>query len=321
MNISQTTPRPTTALLAASASAALLLAACGEGGSDPAAAPDEGELLTTRHAVTVLDDGDGPELCLGGVMESYPPQCGGPELLGFEWPEGSYEEESGVRWGTYVVRGHYDSAAQTFEVAEIGDEEDAPAHAGDEHDLGTLCEEPDGGWQVVDPERTTDEDMQAVYEAAQELPGYAGAWMDQSRNPVGPEDVNEAAEDLESGEISEEELAELEGAMNDPEYVTVNIRVTEDPEAAYDELREIWGGALCVAEAERTEAELREIQEELPDNIDGMLASYTETRSDQVVVDVVYDDGTVQQQLDGEYGEGVVRVVPALIPAEELSGE
>lgn len=308
--------RPLLAVVAATG----LLAACGQGGG-AGATPAEGELLTTRHVVTVLDDGDGPELCLGGVMESYPPQCGGPELLDFDWPEGSYEEESGVRWGEYVVRGHYDAAAETFEVREVGGPDEAPASAGEDQALGTICEEPDDGWQVVDPERAGEDDMYAVFEAAQELPAYAGSWMDQSRNPVRPEDVNEAAEGLQSGEVTEEELSELEGSMNDPEYVTVNVMVTEDPEAAYEELREIWGGALCVAEAERTEAELVGIQNEVHENVDGVLSSYPEARAGQIVVDVVYDDGTVQQQLDGEYGANVVRVVPALIPAEEGSGE
>jgi len=36
---------------------------------------------------TVLDDGDGPELCLGGVAESLPPQCGGPKVVGWDWAD------------------------------------------------------------------------------------------------------------------------------------------------------------------------------------------------------------------------------------------
>ena len=49
----------------------------------PTPVPD-GEVRTSG-LVTVLDAGTGPELCLGAVAESYPPQCGGPALEDFDW--------------------------------------------------------------------------------------------------------------------------------------------------------------------------------------------------------------------------------------------
>src|SRR5690242_3299087 len=49
----------------------------------PTPVPD-GE-VRTPGLVTVLDPGTGPELCLGPVAESYPPQCSGPKIEGFEW--------------------------------------------------------------------------------------------------------------------------------------------------------------------------------------------------------------------------------------------
>jgi hypothetical protein len=79
----------------------------------PAAPVPDGEIVT-RNLATVMDTGS-PELCLGAVAESYPPQCGGPPLVGWDWAdhEGTYEEEGGVRWGTYVVTGTWDGSSMT----------------------------------------------------------------------------------------------------------------------------------------------------------------------------------------------------------------
>jgi hypothetical protein len=77
----------------------LTLAACGtdsgaragDPASDPAGSPSGTPIPTeipaasgpvhTRGLVTVMDTGS-PELCLGPVAESYPPQCGGPPRAG-----------------------------------------------------------------------------------------------------------------------------------------------------------------------------------------------------------------------------------------------
>lgn len=104
---------------------ALALGACATPapGISPSAAPPPGagDLLTTSYPVTVLDDGDGAELCLGGVMESLPPQCGGPVIVGWDWAEhtDAFEEASGVRWGEFLVTGTYDPAADEFTPADI----------------------------------------------------------------------------------------------------------------------------------------------------------------------------------------------------------
>jgi hypothetical protein len=94
----------------------LTLAACGDdtgsgadepGGQDDVPAADD--LVTTRGPVTVIDEGKGKgaKLCLGAVLTSLPPQCGGPTLVGWDWAdhEGEYEQSRGVRWGVFVVTG------------------------------------------------------------------------------------------------------------------------------------------------------------------------------------------------------------------------
>jgi hypothetical protein len=52
---------------------------------------------------TLIDEGDGPIMCLGGVQESYPPQCDGPIVDGLvmgDWAETS----NGVSFGERTVR-------------------------------------------------------------------------------------------------------------------------------------------------------------------------------------------------------------------------
>jgi len=119
----------TTALLAALlAAVAPLLLACGDDGtgsgrtttiSDPPPRPSsvpaaEGEVVTVLPAL-VIDDGEGTEICLGAVAESYPPQCSGPELRDWDWDshEGDYEQAAGQRFGTFGVRGTWDGRAMT----------------------------------------------------------------------------------------------------------------------------------------------------------------------------------------------------------------
>lgn len=64
---------------------------------------------------TVLQQGEAPpQLCLGAVAESYPPQCSGPELLGWDWLAVEQSETaSGVTWGSYAVQGTWDGTAFT----------------------------------------------------------------------------------------------------------------------------------------------------------------------------------------------------------------
>jgi hypothetical protein len=244
-------------------------------GESPTAVPTavpvvEGE-LATRGLVTVLDDGDGPELC-HSVAESMPPQCSGPKITGWDWaahPE--HEDQGGVRWGSFHLTGTFDGA--TFAVSDaipaaLYDAMNEP----EEEPLGTPCDEPEGGW-VVDDDARSPEDMDATLNAAAALPGYAMAWLDDQ---------------------------------------VVNVAVTEDPEGAEATLRETWGGALCVSEAEHTEDELQAIQLEL-NTLPGLLSSGSD-RPDHLAADVLLDDGSMQEWADATYGEGLVTVTSALAP-------
>ena len=58
---------------------------------------------------TVLDVAGDVQLCLGPIMESYPPQCHGIPLDDWTWDGLDGNETSGdTRWGSYAVYGSYD---------------------------------------------------------------------------------------------------------------------------------------------------------------------------------------------------------------------
>ncbi len=139
-------------------------------GTPPAPVPD-GEVRTSG-LVTVLDAGTGPEMCLGAVAESYPPQCGGPAVEGFEWGDVGAEEANGVTWGQYALTGTYDGT--TFTVTDA-----IPAALYDvmaEPDAGGL-EPACGDAAATDQDRATPEDLDATLAAASALPTYATAWL------------------------------------------------------------------------------------------------------------------------------------------------
>lgn len=115
----------------------------------PAAA---GEVLA--QATVLQKDGEDPQLCLGGVAESYPPLCGGPPILGWDWAAVEQSESaSGVTWGSYAITGTWDASAFTVTqppiplslydpIAQIDPRRD-PANAGpsDESTLLALQEQ------------------------------------------------------------------------------------------------------------------------------------------------------------------------------------
>ena len=197
----------------------LVGSACGADGSDdvardaPPDATTPGVLMgvlpdgpvRTVNLVTVMDTGS-PELCLGPIAESYPPQCGGPALVDWDWAdhEGTFDQQGDIRWGTYALTGTWDGTSFTATDA-------------------------------------------------------------------------------------------ISGALYDPAMPTPTP--TPTPATTYDA------------------TELEQIATELQDE-KWVLGAYGGEGSDgHVLVDVVYDDGTLQDRVDDEYGAGVVLLNPALVDA------
>lgn len=166
-----------TTVLAASALALTLVSCSDDGdddrGEDPGGhgpMPTEGVAadgeVTTRYAATVMDTGS-PELCLGAVAESYPPQCSGPPLEGWSWAEheGDYDQVGDVRWGVFYVTGTWDGTTFTLTSAEPGD--------------GVLPDEPELP-PAADPPPATDE-LGRIADEVRTLGGAVGAYADDIR--------------------------------------------------------------------------------------------------------------------------------------------
>lgn len=259
----------------------------------PSVVPAANAPVRARGA-TVLDDGDGPELCLGIVAQPRPPVCAGPPIDGWVWADGSFESASGVRWGEFSVVGAFDG--ERFTVESVGPPEEAVA---DWKPLGTPCPEPPGGWQIVDLDLTTFDSREATIQAAHDLADFGTLWVDQSRNPALNADggFDRGDEDL----------------VNDPRFQILNVAVAGDPAVAEARLRETWGGMLCVSSAETTLVERTRISNELL-KLPGILRSGPS--ADVVEIKVIHDDGSLQAWVDETYGAGAAVVESALVPVD-----
>ena len=82
--------------------------------SMPTSIPPAAGPVRTRDLATVMDT-DRPELCLGAVAESWPPQCSGLPLRGWDWgaQQGIFEKSGDVRWGGFAVTGRFDGSTFT----------------------------------------------------------------------------------------------------------------------------------------------------------------------------------------------------------------
>ncbi|HVM02548.1 MAG TPA: hypothetical protein VM263_07740 [Acidimicrobiales bacterium] len=294
-------------LLAIVASVLVAAAACGSeddasvasgSGARPSAAAPGRETRYTATA-TVLESPDhGPQLCLGGVEESYPPQCRGPAVVGWDWGAIDGEESaSGTTWGTYTVVGTWDGESLTLT------ERPAPADGARRSEpeparSSTPCAEPQGGWRVVDAAKASAGAMQAAIDYARSRPTFGGAWVDQSTNPA----LDEVPVD--------------EARANDPTKLVLNLTFTDDVAHHEEAIREIWGGALCVSEASASAAELSDIRAEVEAAVGQLLFSSVDAVRGRLEVGVPVDGG-LQQRFDERYGPGVVQVRAQLRPVDE----
>jgi hypothetical protein len=266
-----------------------ILASSGCADAPPAPPGDDGPSDRYETDATVLDDGSGPELCLGGVAESLPPQCGGMPIVGWSWDDVEGEDRaSGVTWGEYHLVGTYDGIS--FTVEDVG-----PPHPssddGSVDQFRAPCPEPAGGWTDVDPSRTAESDRIAAMRVAEDLPGYAGIWIDQLAEPVD----------------------EIQGP------VVLVVGIAGDADSFEDELRAVWGGPLCMVGFAHTHRELRQTQSALSDGGAAALGlellwSSVNVMENRVEIGTVVANASDREALDAAYGEGVVLAVPALRP-------
>jgi len=252
----------------------------------------------------VLDKGEGPELCLGPIAESYPPQCGGIPLDGWDWSSrNDFEDISGVKFAMYAVTGIFDGARLTVTEEPIsGALYDPAVDLSVGRATSTVCATPDGGWAVLDRDLANANALVRAEQAALALDGYVTHWSDQfSGLEISvPEEANPDP-DPEMGD---------DGTL-DPLKLVLNVQVSGDVAAATEAMREVWGGALCVTNPRYSERELADLAADLAEapGITAALPQY-----DRVVLEVLFDDGTLQDHLDDAYGVDTVVVVSALRP-------
>jgi hypothetical protein len=264
--------------------AAMLLAsvACGAGpspsagGTDPSPSAEDDPRY--RVSITVLDEeGEGPELCLGGVADSLPPQCDGPTLEGWSWDKVEGEETaSGTTWGDFEVTGHYDG--KTFTVLAAGppnypDHEDPP--------IETPCPEPSGGWTSTDPSLTSQSDLDKAIRTARGEPDLAGVWVDYIEEPT---------------------------EYQPPSNTILTLAFTGDLESHEEEIRAIWGGPLCVTQLERSLHELTQLQKDFPAEELGLEllgSGIAENRNVLEIMVVVLPD-EARAEVERRYGDSVL---------------
>jgi len=233
--------------------------------------------------------GHGPQLC-AMVAESFPPQCSGPDVVGWDWSKVEHESQNGVKWGEYRVVGTWDGARLT-----LTEPPGAPVRAQDDSEedrFASPCPEPAGGWRPVDPARTTEQSMNAAIERARTAKEFAGAWIDR----LGP--------DPDPGK---------EQTPDARKYV-VNLKFTGDPAAREEWIREVWGGALCLSPAQRTYAELERIQR-AAEQEPGFLSAAVDEIANRVRLGVWAATDELRRRFDETYGPGAVVVEGVLRPA------
>jgi hypothetical protein len=259
----------------------------------PGGSEDEVEYFV---AATVLDDGSGPQLCLGGVALSLPPQCGGPPIEGWDWDAVDGESShNGVSWGHFEVVGTYDGTTFTLtEPPAAVDSSDDPelldAPPGLDRDFTAPCPEPAGGWQPADPAVWDLDAFTRFTSDVRSIPGFAGFWYD--NRGIVPDDPTRGI------------------------HVVAIAGGSDAEDAARQTLASLWGGPICVTSAARTYRELQQIQDEAGALVEAegetLLGASTDEVGNIVQVQVIAPAPELQAELDERFGEGTVVLFSAL---------
>ena len=269
----------------------------------PAPVPDQ---LYEADGIVLEDASHGPELCLGGVALSLPPQCGGVPLAYWDWAAVDGEQSaSGTTWGEYHVVGTYEDGVLT--VSEVGavDPDGLDSGTGTVRSFATPCPEPAGGWPAAEYGVAADEDFSAGASIAQARPNHVALWVDYAGD-LTPEEVDQRM---------------VEGK---PIAKIMNVVVTGDVAETEAAIRTAWHGPLCVVQHEgRTQKELQAIRAEAETFIQEelgleMIWSQEGDVGLAAEVGVIIDvDGAGQAAVDERYGPGMVKLFPGLRPVGE----
>lgn len=226
------------------------LAACGSEvrNTPPGASPDTSSSTTSAnpdvdlsrevvaHGALMQDSPSAPvEICIGGQLDSYPPQCGGPAIAGeFSWDGLAPERAQGITWTNDSVWavGRFDPKAGptgTFTLSQPLRKEppagvtQAPA---DRMHFPQLCKDPYAGGGSKGA-GGSGADTNPITTLLPKLDGYVTSWVSDGSS-------------------------------------LFNVLVTGDPATAFREIRKVWKGGLCVERRDApTEADVSAAQEAL----------------------------------------------------------
>jgi hypothetical protein len=277
----------------------LLLCGCAAGdpdggGSAQAVAAQERRYQATA---TVLQSREhGPELCLGAVADSFPPQCGGVPITNWRWDQVEGDQTAnGTTWETYQVVGTYDGVSFTVTRAALAPPARPPSaeeRFKDESQPG--CPEPEGGWAVPDPARRSERYLDPVTGAARAEPDFAGLWLSYLE-PMGT------------------------NVAEDPGEFVLNVAFTGDLVRHETHLRPRWGGRLCVTRQQRSYRQLLRIQRDLQGTVGSdlgleVLGTGISDSANVVRLMVVVLEERAREAIQARYGAGAVQATAALTP-------
>ena len=241
------------------------------------------------RAITVLDDGaDGPQMCYM-MLTSYPPQCGGPAVHGWDWSKVRHEKASGVRWGEFDLVGTWANNEFTLTQDPMPPSELGAPDMVSPYAPQTRCSEA----ELLG--KATRKDLKAAVAVAESISGYGDVWIDKN---------------LDEALITEQNA-------NDPERIILNVTTTGELGETEAAIREVWQGRLCVSPTRFSRLELEEIRDEVQGSVAQVLLIHLSVGFDRVTLGVWLDvDDALQKQFDDKYGAGVVLVRSYLVPEE-----
>ena len=227
------------------------------------ASPDGVYSITS---IVIEDSGSAPVVCVGPVLASNPPHCGGLVLIGFSWSDVAFEDYGEIRVSEGVyLEGTFEGGALVVSSVRPSTESDRPLNHS--YDFSSPCEIPAGGWAIVDQSLVSDDDFSNAAEYANTIDDRSAVWATQP--PI---------------------------EVPDPIDMILNVAVVANVELHEAQLRARWGGPLCVFQRDGRAADLRAIQDDIsgdPAELGAVIVSTNEINKVVEVTVIVADPGTI----------------------------
>ena len=254
-----------------------------------------GTVLEQQPGSDELGSAHGPQLCVGPTRTSRPPQCGGPDIVGWDWDAapGTVAVAGTTKWGEYLIVGTFDGDRFTLTESPRAPTDEDQAEAADPPAISdTPCTEPRGGWLPLSP--AADSALKGALDYITRSPDQSAFWFDRSVQK---------------------------------RWSVLNVRFARNAVSHEAKLRALYPGNLCVTEGGRPHSELETIRDELflspgllrdsmgkPFTTPGVLTGGVDAPRGIVEIQVILDTGELQRTVDERYGPGVVKITSALKP-------